>query len=188
MIVRLTMPCSQIMYCFYRLSLTLCLNQQLLLGVTQQCHASQRPVVRVGHVGGAVRGLQAHGCDVREVCTSWLLVYRACVELVVALVVISIDSVEVYHGEGCEQDLGLRLHQLAALAVPACSVQVQSVHIYAFKGWGQHFLFHHLCDIIVEDNRIQCPALMCSCHFLPHCSQEALGVKEASHPEYVWAC
>ena len=40
-------------------------------------------------------------------------------------------------------------------------------------------------DQILTDDRVQSPALVRSRHLLPHGSQEALGVEEPGHPEYL---
>lgn len=95
--------CSQVMQCSQH---TMLLNQLELLYVTQQSHTPQCPVVWVGHMGRVVWSFEAHCCDICEVRSSGLLVNWAGVEFGVSLVVICIDSIEVYHWQRREQHFG----------------------------------------------------------------------------------
>ena len=96
------------------------------------------------------RSTQADGSDVCEVCTSWLLVDRAEVELAVPQVVRGVDSVEVDDRERSEKDLGWWFHEATALAIPACSVQVQTIHIHTLCWRLGHIFLHHTSHVVVE--------------------------------------
>ena len=99
--------------------------------------------------------------------------------------VFCVDSVDVYHRDGCKENFGCGLREATVLAVPAGTIQKQTIHVHPFRWWSCNVLFVHSGDIIVYYNCVQCPALVRSCYFLPHGCHKALWVEEASHPEAV---
>ena len=130
--------------------------------------------------------MQAECCYVGQVCATGLLVHRTGVHLGVTDETVGrVHCVQMHHGERGGEDLWGGLCQPTPPPVPPGPVQVQPVHVDPFwRGLG-HLLPGHPGDIVLKDDGIQCPALVCPRHFLPHGRQEALGVKEASHPEDV---
>ena len=97
------------------------------LGVAQDRHPPQRPVL------GHLRGPQEQVEYVGQVRPPRLLVHGAVVQLVVPgqLAWAGVDRVDVDDGHGAEEDLGLRLDQLAVAPVPTRPVYVQPVHVHA---------------------------------------------------------
>ena len=99
----------------------------------------------------------------------------------------SVDSVKVYDWEGCEEHLGRWFGQLAAPAVPPSPIEIESMDVDPFSWWYMNILLHHFSDVVVQNDRVEGPALVSTCDLLPHGRQEALRVKEPSHPEDVWS-
>ena len=58
---------------------------------------------------------------------------------------------------------------------------VESV-VYTFSGRVDDLLPHQLGDLVVEHDRVESPALVCTRQLLAHRRQEALRVEEARHP------
>ncbi len=93
-----------------------------------------------------------------------------------------------YDRQGREEDLGGGLCELGASPVPACAVQEQAMYIHPLPWWLADFLLHHFGDVVVEDDRVQGPALVCPGDFLSHGRQKPLRIEESRHPEYVGSC
>ena len=157
----------------------------VLLYVTEQSHPPQDPVLWVSGMSRGGGCTQTDCCDVRQVSASWLLVDWAEVELGVSKMVRGVDCIQVDHRERGEEHLGRWLHQTTALAVPASTIQVQSIHIHSLWRWVGHIFPHHTGHVIVQQHRVECPALVSASHLLSHGCQEALRIEEASHPEHV---
>ena len=131
-------------------------------------------------VGGHV---QAQGRYIRQVGATRLLVHGTRIQLQVADPVSGIDGVQVHDREGDGEDLGGGFRQPAPLPVPAGPVEVQPVHVDPLEGRLGHLVPGHLGDAVLEDDGVECPALVGPRHLLSHGSQEPLGVKEPCHPE-----
>ena len=162
-----------------------CCRVHSSLDVTEEGHSPQNPVVGVGCMAGSSGCAQRHSCDVGQVCAARFLVNRAHVHLGVFGVFCGVDSIQVNDGQLCEQHLGGGLSEFAAPAVPASPIQVQPMHVDPLCGRVLHLFLHHLCDIIVQDDRVEGPALVGSGHLLAHGREEALRVKEPRHPKHV---
>ena len=131
--------------------------------------------------------MQAEGRDVGQVSASGFLVHGTHVRLRVSHPLCHVDGIQVHHGERGGEDLGGGLRQPAAPPVPPRPVQVEPVDVDALRRGLGHLLFGHPGDVILQDDGVECPALVRPGNFLPHGRQETLGVKEPGHPEYVGA-
>lgn len=149
-----------------------------LLGVAQQSHTPQDPVIWV------LYRLQEEREDVGEVRAPWLPVDWTLIEPGL-LGAHGVDGIDVDHGEKGEEDLGRGFDEFAVAAVPACTVQEQTVHVDTFWRRATDVFLHESCHVIVEYHAVQGPALVGSGDLLPHGSQEALWIEEAGHPEDV---
>ena len=151
----------------------------MLLGVTEQSHTPEDPVVWV------LRCLQQKSRNVRQVRPAGLLVDGTDIEPGILHSVPVVDGVDVNDGEVREEDLGRRFRQTGVLAVPASPVEVEPLDVDTF-GWGRGaVLLCHSGDVVVHHDRVERPALVRPGHLLPHGRDEALGVEEAGHPEAV---
>ena len=76
-------------------------------------------------------GFQVHACDVRQIRSSRLLVYRALIHPGIAASS-CINCVDVNDRHGRKKNLLSGFYKLAASAVPAGTVKVQAVYIHPF--------------------------------------------------------
>ena len=150
-----------------------------LLCVTEKSHPPQDPVVWM------MVATEVESCDVRQVSATRFLVDWTDVELGIIHVILHVDGEYVDYWNLDKQDFQGRLNQAAVSFVPACTIQVQTVYVDPFLGGTGDVLFHHLGYLIVDNDAVQGPPLVCPRHFLSHGRHETLGVEEASHPETV---
>lgn len=88
-----------------------------LLDVTQQSNTAQNPMIWI------LIGFQVHACDVSQIRSSRLLVYRALVHPGIAASG-CINCVDVNDRHGRKKNLLSGFYKLAASAVPAGTVKV----------------------------------------------------------------
>ena len=94
-----------------------------LLDVTEESDSAGDPTV------GVYVGFEHEREDVGKVCALWLFVDRHLTQVVAALL-LKVDGKDVHHRQQGEEDLWRRTYQTNVLFVPACSIQVQTVHIH----------------------------------------------------------
>lgn len=111
-----------------------------------------------------LRRAQHHVGDVGQIGAAGLLVDGADVHP--GLGGRGILGVDVNDGDVFKKDLVLGLHQLAASAVPAGTLQVQSVNVDTFCRGLADVILHVLGDIVLHDHVVQSPALVSPSHLL----------------------
>ena len=129
--------------------------------------------------------LQTDGSDVSEVGTTWLLVDWTQVEFWVSHVLLEVDGKDVDDGDRDKQHFGSGFGQTRVLLVPPGAIEVEAVDIDTFSRSCCHVFLHHSCHVVVDNDTVQCPSLVCSSHLLPHGRDETLWVEETGHPERV---
>lgn len=148
-----------------------------LLGVTEECNASQDPVIW-SHVAA-----QTESRDVGQVGTAWFLVDWADVGLGIFHVILHVDGKDVHDGNLDEKYFWCGLDQLAVSLVPASTIQVQSIHVDPLGRGACYLLSHHLGHLVVDNDAVQGPPLVGPRHLLSHGRHKPLGVEEPRHPE-----
>ena len=103
--------------------------------------------------------------NVGQVCALGLLVDGALVELGVFGPRV-VHCIDVHHWKSNKEDFVCRLCQSAVLAVPACSFQVEPVHVDSLLGRRGDVFLELVGCVIVQHHTIQSPALVGSCHLL----------------------
>lgn len=111
-----------------------------------------------------LRRAQHYVSDVGQISAAGLLVNGADVHP--GLRGSGILGVDVNDGDVFEKDLVLGLYQLAASAVPAGSLQVQSVNVDTLCRGLVDVILHVLGDVVLQDHVVQSPALVSTSHLL----------------------
>jgi len=110
-------------------------------------------------------GLEHNGGYKGEVCPARLLVDGTLVHLGVDATR-AVNGVDMDDRHKLEEHLGLGLDELCSALVPAGTLQVETVDIDALRGRLRDVVLHGACHLIVQDHRIQGPALVGSGHLL----------------------
>lgn len=98
-------------------------------------------------------GFQVHARDVRQISSSWFLVYRALVHPGIAPGG-RVNRVDVNDRHGGKQNLLSGFHKFAASAVPPGTIKIQTVYVDPFC-WGlSDVIFKEPCDVIMQYNTV----------------------------------
>ena len=121
--------------------------RDFLLDVTQQGNTAQNPMIWI------LIGFQVHACDVRQIRSSGLFVYRALVHPGIAASG-CIDCVDMNDRHGRKEHLLSGFYKLAASAVPSGTVKVKAVYVDPFRRGLSDVIFKEPRDVIMQYNTI----------------------------------
>ena len=114
---------------------------------------------------GRLIGLQDDGGYKGQVRPARLLVDGAVVHLQVCHPG-TVDGVDVDDGHELKEHFVLGLDEFRAAFVPAGALQVQPVHVDALRRRLADVVLRVARYLVVQDHRVEGPALVSSCHFL----------------------
>ena len=147
-----------------------------LLDVTEKGNAPPDPVVR------CLYRLQQQTRYVSQVGAVRFLVHGTHVQFRVVSV-FGVHGIDVHHWNRRKEDFWCGFGQPVVLSVPRGSVKKQTVYVDPFVRRSFTLFPVHPSHVVVDDDRVQRPPLVCSSHLLPHGRHEALRVEEPRHPE-----
>ena len=98
-------------------------------------------------------GFQVHACDVRQIRSSWFLVYRALVHAGISPSG-CINCIDVNDRHRSKENLLSGFHKFAASAVPSGTVKIQAVYIDPFCRGLSDVIFKEPRDVIMQYDTI----------------------------------